>query len=108
MKKAIIISIPIVAIIGLTSLYLYKRRPYVGYSKIDFLNKKVDYKISVNGHRLEGTKDFSDKKTTSEKYGKYDLIASAEGDGFVLAISENGKIIKGLKINLKTQDITKI
>lgn len=94
---------PLLVFGGGIGLYFYSRRPIVEFENIDFINKTVRYNLSVDGYTLTGTKSYSDKNTTNKVAGKYVMTVSAEGKGFVLVITKDGKIVKGLTINLQDQ-----
>jgi len=106
MKKAFII-ISIIAVLSAgTGIFFWMRSPKVSAEKIDYIKKSVDYKMSAGGTDFSGTKLFTDKTTTEKTVGDYRFVASAEGNGFVLAIYKGGVIVKGIKIDLDTQTTT--
>lgn len=107
--RTIVIIIIILVVIGIAlAVYFYMRKPKVGFENIDYLAKTVQYKMSAGGCNFTGTKSYNDKATTEKTCGKYRMVASAEGSGFILAIFQDGKIVKGLKIDLTTQQNTEL
>lgn len=109
MRTSSVLVITIVmSVIAAVMIYLWVTRPKVSYESIDWLAKTVKYKMSVKGTWMKGTKAYTDKDTTVLHRGNYKMTASAEGNGFILSISKKGKILKGLKIDLTTQEIIKL
>lgn len=105
MKKAIIIILIVLILIGVPAFILWKRMPKVSYSNIT--DNSVDYTISAAGQTLSGTIKKGDSKK-SLVAGKYTLVASYEGDGyeFLIGITDNTGIVTGYSINITTKTAT--
>lgn len=87
--------------------HVYLTQPRIEFS-FDRENKTVKYKMSVDLYEVEGIKAYSDRNTTNYHGGPYVILVSAEGNGFVLAITKDSTIVKGLKFDLKSETTTKI
>lgn len=102
----ILISILLICLV--VSLYLVLVEPSINVVSIDWENKSVKYRISVGRYTLKGIKAFHDKNTTNAYAGNHVIVVSAEGKGFVLAVTKDNKIIKGIRIDLYDKTINKI
>ena len=110
MKKSIIIIIIIIAIAAGTYIYIKSRKPKVNFEAIDWINKTVEYSMSVNGENRTGVQSLADSIITNinTKDGKYTFfIQSIFGFNQVqLAILQGNKVVTGILIDFKAQTQT--
>ncbi|MFA6066891.1 MAG: hypothetical protein WC707_06945 [Candidatus Babeliaceae bacterium] len=94
---------------GIAALVSFKAKPKISIENVDFIGKKVRYKMSagIGGNVMEGTKLYTDKTTTKKIFGKYAFLVSSEGQGFALMIIKSGKNapVAITTINLQTKKI---
>lgn len=106
--KYVIITIIIVAVISVL-IYLYLQ-PRVKLGKIDWINKTVEYTMTINGEKRSGIQSLQDSVITDikTKDGKNSFwIKSLYNAGVIeIGILENGKVKTGQLININTKSVS--
>ncbi len=112
MKKGIVIGALVLLLLigGGVWYYNNKRKPKVDFEKIDYINKSVDYVMSVDGYELKGTHNEKDFINTKH-FGKYTFKTGTSHDGGFTGIhltifdTATGDIVKGIVVDMTNQRV---
>lgn len=97
MSKKLIIILAAVALLG-AGAWFYSRRPVITIESVNFLGKRITFKMSAGGYSRAGSLVYGEILNTGGN--GYELIADNTGTRYAtFQIKKDGKLLKELKVD---------